>query len=151
MLKTNKINQKNITDGAVKILSVVGGVMAGDGIQAVMPAKIQSSSDAILSVAGATGAVVLKDSSTMGTVAKYASLGLAVKSFYGIMSEQLQKALPAKEEGAELSMIDKFTRGAVGLSSPDSYGSYLASPMINFDDYEEVEPQRTASGSSFLS
>lgn len=153
MLKTQKLNQKTVTDGAVKAVSVVTGMMAGGSIQNVMPENLRNSSDAILAVAGGAGAVLVKDNSTTGTVVKYASLGVAARSLYAVISSQFQKAVPALEEGQEVTIVDKLVRGAVGLSSPGYGHAFLASPgTINFNDYPEVEaaPSSGGTGSSLL-
>ena len=152
MIKLNKFNQKSVSEGAIKAASTVGGMMAGGALENVMPESIQDQSNIILSVAGGTGAILLSDKTTMGTVAKYASLGVAARSLYSVISDQLQDSVPAVAEGEEESLVNKLARGAVGLSSPDPV-SYLASPTINFDDYETVEPatqEQTSSGISIL-
>lgn len=149
MLKTNKFSQKTVTDGAVKAVSVVTGMMLGGAVQNVMPANLQNSSDAILSVAGGTGAVVLKDGNTMSTVAKYASLGVASRSLYSLLTNQIRKQVPSND-GEELSMVDKLVQGAVGLSSPE-YAGYLASPTIDFDEYDVYESESEQNASNGIS
>jgi hypothetical protein len=152
MLKTQKFNQKNITNGGVKALSVVTGMMAGGALENLIPSSLQKSSDVVLTVAGSAIAIVMSDSNMPSTIAKYTGLGIASRSLYKVLSEQLQKVVPAKAEGEELTMLDKVIQGAVGLSNPMTHGGFLASPTINFNRYQEIESsgQSVPSGSSFL-
>jgi|GEM_PF-3275124 hypothetical protein len=152
MLKTQKFNQKNITDGGVKALSVVTGMMAGGALESLIPVKFQKGNDVILTLAGSAIAIGLTDSSTPSTVVKYAGLGIAARSLYNVVSDQVRKVVPVKAEGEELTMVDKIVQGAVGLSNPMTHGSFLASPTINFDRYREVESADSVapSASSFL-
>lgn len=140
MLKTNSLDQKTITDGAVKAVSVVAGMMTGGAAENVLPESVKKYADPGLAITGGTIAVMVKDNSTTGTVVKYAGLGMATRSLYEVIKKQFQKAIPAKAEGEELSMVDKLVQGAVGLSNPAA-SAYLASPTIDFDRYQEIETQ----------
>lgn len=144
-MKTEKLNQKNIIDGAVKMISAAGGVMAGGALQNVIPLS-KNYGNLALTAGGGTAAVLMSDKSTGGTVVKYMGLGVATRSLVEIVREQIKGSVPQKVEGEPLTTVDKLVQGAVGMACPDG-ASYLASPTINFDSYPEVEPARTSGGS----
>lgn len=134
-MKTNKLNQKNITDTAVTILGMATGVAfggaAGRVVNGLIPEQNEIGKVGILG-AGLVGGTLVKGKSMTEKALKNIAFGVAAKQAYDLISDAIKPMITVKAE-EDRNILDNIVYGAVGLGCADCEGnSFMAAPVVNF-------------------
>lgn len=140
-IKTQKLNQKQVTDSVVTAVGLVGGFMLGGGISAVVPDKSREVARVAIAGAGILGGTLLKGGDPLNDLLKYASLGASAREIYGLATDALKKNTTVNPNA---KILEKAYYGAIGLACAcsDNYGGgayvpALGNPLIIDTVYDE--------------
>lgn len=153
-MKTQKINQKNATNAAIKAFGFATGLATGGAFgnlaESVAPSQPEIGKIG-LAGAGLLGGTAISDKDELGAFCQSLSLGVAGKQIYELISDAIKGSITVKPV-EERSTVDEMLYGAIGLGCPgNAPANYLAAPSMNFaptldvDWEEDAEPKRLSS------
>lgn len=115
-MKKFKLDQDNVTDSVVSLVSLGAGMLLGGAIVGVLPTEHQEIGKAAGAGVGLLASSgFAKDKSTMGTVIKNVSMGIALRNGYDVATGMLKSTATVKDTP---SIADRAYYGAIGLACP---------------------------------
>ena len=150
-MKTQKVTQKAVIGTVTKAVGLLVGFMASGAVSAAAdnPAQPMQRTIARVAIAGAGGygAAAVKDDGGLGTIAKYAGLGVLAREGYGLATDALKKnySLPA-----DANIAQRAYAGAIGLAcAGDSYDNYTRATMPSLNMPQIIETVYDEGSQSF--
>lgn len=134
-MKTNKLNQKNITDTVITVLGMAAGVAAGGAVGRIVDVNLPNQNEigkvGILG-AGLAGGTYVKGNSTVGKALKNIAIGVAAKQAYDLISDAIKPMITVKA-AEDRNILDNVVYGAIGLGCPScEENAFMAAPIVHF-------------------